>query len=327
MILEDYKEPIKGKITKRIIKFQCDNCQNNFIKKGSEVDTRRLKQKYHYCCIGCTYQHRNKMEDSYKPAPNKINIECFFCKKEIKRWKSQLEWEHNFCGKKCHGQAISVGLITMNIVMTDEIKEKIGKKSKKRLLNPENHPLYGKHHTDETREKISKKHIESGHSSGANNPMFGQHHTEETKQLMSEIVSREIVEGKRKAYGTNFHQKGLYFSIKINKELNYRSSWELATIKWLDNNDEIITYEYEKIRIVYYMKEADRNHKRNYIPDFLITFKDGHKELWELKPQEFTKNEKTQLKAEAAIKYCRENNILLYKILTKEDLQNLNILI
>lgn len=46
----------------------------------------------------------------------------------------------------------------------------------------EKHPNYGKHHTEETREKISS--TLKGKFSGENHPMYGKHHTEETKQKM-----------------------------------------------------------------------------------------------------------------------------------------------
>lgn len=39
---------------------------------------------------------------------------------------------------------------------TEETKKKIGEKAKERLSNPENHPWFGKHHTEESREKMSK---------------------------------------------------------------------------------------------------------------------------------------------------------------------------
>lgn len=44
------------------------------------------------------------------------------------------------------------------------------------------HPMFGKHHSKETREKISKSHHDV---SGDKNPMFGKTHTEETKKKIS----------------------------------------------------------------------------------------------------------------------------------------------
>ena len=44
----------------------------------------------------------------------------------------------------------------------------------------EKHPMYGKHHTEETKKKISEN------LKGENNHFYGKHHTEETKKKISE---------------------------------------------------------------------------------------------------------------------------------------------
>ena len=46
--------------------------------------------------------------------------------------------------------------------------------------NGENNPLYGKHHSDETRKKLSEL------TKGENHPMYGKHRSEETRKKMSE---------------------------------------------------------------------------------------------------------------------------------------------
>lgn len=53
--------------------------------------------------------------------------------------------------------------------MIEETKRKISEKAKIRLANPVNNPFYGKHHTTETKEKISK--ANKGKMVGSNNPM------------------------------------------------------------------------------------------------------------------------------------------------------------
>lgn len=61
---------------------------------------------------------------------------------------------------------------------TEEIKKKMSI-----ARSGENHPLFGKHHSEETKMKISLAHI--GISAGENNPMFGKKHSEETRRKMS----------------------------------------------------------------------------------------------------------------------------------------------
>ena len=51
----------------------------------------------------------------------------------------------------------------------------------------ENHPMYGKHHTEETKQKISE--AKKGKSSNRK----GCHHTEETKQKISESLNGKIL--------------------------------------------------------------------------------------------------------------------------------------
>ena len=48
----------------------------------------------------------------------------------------------------------------------------------------ENNPFYGRHHTDETKQKISI--ANKGRLSGENHPLYGKHHSDETRQKMSE---------------------------------------------------------------------------------------------------------------------------------------------
>lgn len=51
-------------------------------------------------------------------------------------------------------------------------------------VSGEKHPMFGQHHTKETKEKMSKSH--EGKHAGENNPMFGKKHTEEQKKMVSE---------------------------------------------------------------------------------------------------------------------------------------------
>lgn len=68
-------------------------------------------------------------------------------------------------------------------------------------ISGENHPMYGKHHTEETRKKISESHkgLFSGDKNpmfgvkrtGEDNPMYGTHLSEETKKKISNALSGE----------------------------------------------------------------------------------------------------------------------------------------
>lgn len=88
--------------------------------------------------------------------------------------------------------------------LTEEHKAKLRAKALARNMSGERHPMYGKHHTEESKEIMRQKHLgNSAHKgkhhteetkailrtkalerdvSGENNPFFGKHHTEEAKE-------------------------------------------------------------------------------------------------------------------------------------------------
>lgn len=75
-----------------------------------------------------------------------------------------------------------------------EIRQKMSEAHK-----GENHPMYGRKHSEKSKQKMSETHKGKNHSEewkqkmseahkGKNNPMYGNHHSEESKQKMSEAV-------------------------------------------------------------------------------------------------------------------------------------------
>jgi group I intron endonuclease len=52
------------------------------------------------------------------------------------------------------------------------------------LFSGKGNPFYGKHHTDETKKKISEN--RKGKTAGEAHPFYGKHHTDETKNKISE---------------------------------------------------------------------------------------------------------------------------------------------
>ena len=75
-----------------------------------------------------------------------------------------------------------------------EIRQKMSEAHK-----GENHPMYGRKHSEKSKQKMSETHKGKNHSEewkqkmseahkGENNPMYGNHHSEESKQKMSEAV-------------------------------------------------------------------------------------------------------------------------------------------
>ena len=106
---------------------------------------------------------------------------------------------------KRFGYNISLGGDVVD--MSDETKKKISKarKGKNYGLVGENSPMYGKHHTEEAKRKISESQL------GVNHHMYGKHHTEQTrnKELISHLDEAKPVE----QYDKNGNLIGLYISI------------------------------------------------------------------------------------------------------------------
>lgn len=63
----------------------------------------------------------------------------------------------------------------------------------------ENHPMYGKHHSEETRKKLSE--YNKGKYVGENNGMYGKHHTEEARNKQSEAKKGKYVGENHPMYG------------------------------------------------------------------------------------------------------------------------------
>ena len=75
---------------------------------------------------------------------------------------------------------------TLGLVHSDATKRLIGDKARERYANPEDNPMYGKHHSEEARKKMSEE--RQGTNIGKDNPFYGKHHTEESKQKMREYA-------------------------------------------------------------------------------------------------------------------------------------------
>ena len=96
---------------------------------------------------------------------------------------------------------------------TAESKKKLSEKAKERLSDPTKNGMYGKTHSEETREKISKSKLGQtswmkgkhhtdeakeknrqshiGKYDGEKNPMYGKKHSEETRAIISEASKKQ----------------------------------------------------------------------------------------------------------------------------------------
>jgi len=89
-------------------------------------------------------------------------------------------------------------------------------------------------------------------------------------------------------------------SFKADQQVYVRSSWERRVLAVLDHYDEIEEVEVEPFAIPYTFEGVEKQ----YIPDLLITFEGGVRELWEIKPLRFCDTPQNQAKFKALRSYA-----------------------
>ena len=322
MLLEikeiDRRNPTGRGKKPRVMVFKCDECSCTFERRYS----RYSLNVPHYCTQECSRKHLSGIG----ARGGEIVISpCVQCGVEVKRLNcTSVHNKNTFCSRDCvnrwqsdHPEAFEAQLIAMH---TPEVAKKISDKAIERMSQPGYvHSQTGLKRSEKTRALLRQRKLENP-PAGEKNGMWGREQSVEAREKMSDAVSQRIIDGRYHPYGTR-NVKGYYTSNRDNKIRFYRSSWELAMMKYLDESTVVNTWDSECVRIPYRY-----DGQRWYVPDFIVTFSDGHREMWEIKPREFINSEKVLLKADAARKYCEQNDIREYKILTGDSLREMNVL-
>lgn len=123
-------------------------------------------------------------------------------------------------------------------------------------------------------------------------------------------------------------------------KLKYKSSWEEAVFKVMDNNPNVVRWGYEIVKIAYMKPMANNTFaRRNYYPDIYVEYydQDGKfiKEVVEIKPLKQTKPSRARRpevklyenythmvnlsKWEQAEKWCRARGIK-FSIMTEKSI-------
>lgn len=301
----------------KICVLKCDVCGHIY-----ERNYSYRKQKTHRCSKACVYGHRST-DGIGAHGAEVITEPCPTCGKEqtFRKIGGERKWGR-FCSRECYGRFRSENpeLYAENTAAmhTPEVADQISKTKKRQAAEPGYiHCQTGLKRNQKTKDLIRQRRLENP-PVGPKNGMYGRKHSEEAKEKMSESVAQRILDGRMHAYGTR-NKKGWYSSMKTGVKHFFRSSWEEAVMVHLDESDEVMTWDHEPLRIPYYRDD----HKRWYVPDFLVTFADGHRELWEVKPKEFVNAKVNVLKASAAREWCTQNDVSEYRVLTGDDLREM----
>lgn len=135
-------------------------------------------------------------------------------------------------------------------------------------------------------------------------------------------TSMTPVKPKRKRRRKGRYKRGVHTSPKAG-DCSYRSGWELAYMIYLDDNSDVLTYDYEKL-VIEYVSCKKTGRKRKYYPDFVVTYAD-RVEVIEIKPTRRMTRHVVIKKAHAAIEWCKQNGST-YIILTEVELKALGLL-
>jgi len=304
----------------RICVLKCDVCSTVYERSYSY----RL-HKVHRCSVKCVYGSRST-DGLGGHGAEIVDLKCLVCEAEIKCRKigNERKWGRT-CSKKCYATFRSQHpeLYEQNtkLMHTMEVRKKISDSLQENMkqLGWVSH-WKGRKHSEESIQRMQATH-RANPPTGSKNGMYGRKHTQASKEAMSDkhadLIIRKIV----RPYGKN-NKRGSYYSSKMNSTLFYRSNWELAYMKYLDDQTSVIEWFHESLKISY----VHNHHKRWYIPDFLVSYENDKKFLIEIKPKELVNAEKNVLKSNAAIQWCSENNVDAYVILTGDDLREMKLI-
>jgi hypothetical protein len=113
----------------------------------------------------------------------------------------------------------------------------------------------------------------------------------------------------------------------------YRSGWEFSFMTFLDNNEHVLQWASEGVRIPY--RNPLTGKMSMYVPDFIVTYRNRsdtmHAELIEIKPKKQSLIEEKQsqrdraqvavnyAKWDAATKWARQNG-LTFRVITEDQI-------
>jgi hypothetical protein len=318
------------------IQITCDCSKHKIIGEiiniGKQPAKRNIMKNGQFICRKCHEVHFNPMKkiNPVRQTNEIIKVYCAHPKHEGDRYREikmsayfgKLEEPYTQDCKSCvqkdkeinQEQREKISAKLTGIERSDEFKKKLSDYMKN---NPEgiargqknlfeNHcttGFLGKHHTEETKEKMSEamsgrtyseEHC-SNISAGRKKMLeeqggFSQEHREK--------ISKATIQQYKEGFDPNTHHlKGKHQSPKAGN-IHFRSSYEKKAYLKLDEDESVKTYSIEDVSIDYI--HPNKKITSQYLVDMLVEYFDGTKKLIEIKPEKMLENSIVQAKIESA---------------------------
>jgi hypothetical protein len=114
---------------------------------------------------------------------------------------------------------------------------------------------------------------------------------------------------------SSFKWKKETMQTKKGGKIHVKSSWEKKFAELLDEDTNVLNFQYEPICLRYNYN----GRQRNYYPDFLVRLKTGQIVIYEIKPENLVNYGKNKPKAASGRRFCRKMG-WEYKIVTEKVL-------
>ena len=338
LCMKSYREDNNFKTKKRV----CAKCSNAFFP---------CYKPQVFCSRKCSMD----VVGAVNSETNTYKTKCVWCKATFKKKLSQKSIHNDFCSSKCseaHIRGSGDMYVKKNCIrcgvefecLFRRQKKYCSKKCSSLYQKGSEHIGYGKEGpttgmkpwtyglTKETDGRIAKlgtkvsvtqkRMFKDGFrtNAGQYNPNFGKTVLDRTPEQLENYSKAAISRVLSNKMGGGYRAKtGKHYSLKLCKEVTYRSQYEKDLMEAMDKDSNIITYTYENIIIKY-------DTGKRYIPDFLVFYANGNKKMIEVKGY-IRDEEKHRLKVLAAEKYCKENNIESYEVWGQNQIRKYSILL
>lgn len=159
------------KLIKKVVLYQRP-CSQKCLDKMEEYFIKKEKAHYSYKSGGCNILW-GTANNFGSGSPMKDPLVAKRCGESLKKYRGKKS--HSY-GRKLSEETkrklseFHLGKVGPNKgkKMSEETRKKMSEAQSKRMKNPKNNPMYGKHHTEETKCKMRKNHADI---SGDKNPM------------------------------------------------------------------------------------------------------------------------------------------------------------